>query len=127
MLFPLSLLLCALVYWPLNPLIFQGAALILGLSDGLAGLAGQKFGRRQYQITGLKTFEGSAAFFVITCLILYFLQLYAQIPHTPARSIGVVAAALLLTLAEAAAGKGWDNLPVALVGGLAVFLLVGPT
>jgi dolichol kinase len=94
--------------------------LILGLSDGLAGLIGQKIGRRSYRITGHKTAEGSFIFFIITSLIFSGLLVYNQSP------IGseIIVAALLLTLVEGAVSKGWDNLPISLLGGLAIYLLL---
>jgi phytol kinase len=121
--FPASLLLCAIFYWPIDPLIFQGAALILGLSDGLAGLIGQRFGRRSYAITGPKTIEGSLAFFIITTLILTLFTLHDQ-NFNLFHFLAIIIAALLITVAEGIASKGWDNLPVALLGGLSIYILV---
>ena len=120
--FPTGLILCAILYWPVNPLIFQGAALILALSDGLAGLIGRRFGRRAYAITGPKTIEGSLAFFIITTFILSLFILdnpNINLLHF----LAIIIAALLITLAEGISGKGWDNLPVALLGGLSIYIL----
>ena len=71
LLFAPSLTLTAIIFWPLNTIIFQGAALVLGLSDGLAGIIGTKYGRRKYRITGIKTVEGSLIFFLTTVSILF--------------------------------------------------------
>lgn len=65
-----SLTLTAVVFWPINQLAFQGAALVLGLSDGIAGIIGRRYGKRKYSINGTKTIEGSVVFFLITALIL---------------------------------------------------------
>jgi len=123
-LFPFSLTVCALLYWPVNPLIYQGAALILALADGLAGLIGQQLGQRAYQITGHKTIEGSFIFFLITVSILLGLHLFQQNDFGPVQILGSVTAALSLTAVEGLVGKGWDNLPVSLLGGLAAYLLL---
>jgi phytol kinase len=123
-LFPVSLTLCAACYWPIDPLIFQGAALILGLSDGLAGLIGQKMGRRPYRITGPKTIEGSFVFFIVTVTI--FLILSGEKPGliNPIGLFVMAIAALLLTAVEGSLGKGWDNLPIPILGGLILLFLL---
>lgn len=123
-LFPASLALCALLYWPLDHQIFQGAALILGLSDGLAGLIGSRFGRYPYRLTGLKTIEGSASFFLITWLILLGLS-----RSQPGLTLNAVAlafvSALGLTIVEGLFSRGWDNLAIPLVaGGMIYYLLI---
>jgi dolichol kinase len=122
-LFPLSLFLCAGFYWRIDPLIFQGAALILGLSDGLAGLIGQKIGTRSYRIMGHKTIEGSFIFFAITCGLLLFLLNRQNIFNFPQLLI-ITGAALLLTAVEGALSQGWDNLPVPLLAGLVIHYLL---
>jgi len=112
------------LYWPINPLIYQGAALILALSDGLAGLIGQQFGRWSYYITGHKTAEGSFVFFSATFLILSGLRFYNQNPFGLSALVSITVTTLLLTLVEGSLSKGWDNLPISLLGGLAILLLI---
>jgi dolichol kinase len=114
LLFPISLLLCAALYWPLDPRIFQGASLILGLSDSLAGLVGRRFGRLAYRLTGPKTVEGSLTFFAVTLILLLCL---ADWPDLRLAAGG----ALALTLVEALCSRGWDNLTVPLLAGLIIY------
>ncbi len=122
-LFPISLLLTAILFWPIDPLIFQIATLILGLSDGLAGLIGEQWGRWHYHLTGLKSVEGSLTFFGVTVLIL-LIMLWAQaLPTTPTRLGLVLAGTTMLTFIEALVGRGWDNLPVPIVAGVVVAML----
>ena len=123
--FPLSLTLCAAFFWRLNPLIFQGASLILGLSDGLAGLIGENFGRNSYQVTGPKTVEGSLTFFVITLIILLTMRQAYRGDLGFYAIITIIAAALLLTFVEGALSLGWDNLAVPLAAGFVVYFLLG--
>lgn len=117
LLFAPSLTLVAIIFWPKNPLIFQGAALILGLSDGIAGVIGTRYGKKKYSITGTKTIEGSLVFFLITVLILFGILHMSKIPLAFDRTLFVFGAALLLTIIEAAFGKGWDNLFISIVAG----------
>lgn len=123
-LFPISLVICVALYWPIDPLIFQGAALILGLSDGLAGLTGQKMGRRPYRITGPKTIEGSFTFFIVTVAICLVLSTAKSGLINPIDLLVMATAALLLTAVEGSLGKGWDNLPIPILGGLILLFLL---
>ena len=123
-LFPISLLLCAGLYWNIDPLIFQGAALILGLSDGLAGIIGQKIGKKSYWVTGHKTVEGSFVFFAVTFFLLLVLSFSYQNTIGLPRLLAITVAALSLTATEGLFSHGWDNLPVPLLGGLAIYYLI---
>lgn len=117
LLFAPSLTLTAVIFWPTNPIIFQGAALILGLSDGIAGIVGARYGKKKYGITGTKTVEGSFVFFLITVLILFGV-LYVSNPSSVLNeTLFVFGGSLLLTIVEAAFGRGWDNLFVPIVAG----------
>ena len=82
----------------MNPLVYQGAALILALPDGLAGLFGQQFGRRSYHITGHKTAEGSFVFFSATFLILSGLHFYNQNLFELSTFMEITIASLLLNI-----------------------------
>lgn len=123
-LFPISLFLCAGIFWRIDPLLFQGAALILGLADGLAGVGGQKFGQRSYRITGHKTIEGSFIFFVITFIILLVFGLYHFQQVSLSRLLAMTVAALFLTGVEGTLSKGWDNLLIPLCSALALSYLM---
>lgn len=117
LLFAPSLTLTAIIFWHTNPIIFQGSALILGLSDGIAGIVGARYGRKKYSITGTKTVEGSFVFFLITVVIL-FSVLYVSNPSSVLNgAFFVFGGSLLLTAVEAAFGRGWDNLFIPIVAG----------
>lgn len=112
-----SLTLTAIVFWPVNQLAFKGAALVLGLSDGIAGIAGRRYGKRKYSITGTKTVEGSIVFFLITVLILSGILLAQSSQPVLNKTVFILGGSLLLTIIEALFGKGWDNLFIPLVAG----------
>ncbi len=117
-----SLTLTAIVFWPINQLAFQGAALVLGLSDGIAGIVGRRHGKRKYSITGTKTVEGSVAFFLITVLILSAILLANSSQPLFSKMIFVFGGSSFLTIIEALFGKGWDNLFIPLVAGFILLL-----
>lgn len=121
LLFAPSLTLTAIIFWPTNPIIFQGAALILGLSDGLAGIVGAGYGKKKYSITGIKTVEGSFVFFLITALILFFILYASGLPSFFAIALFVLGGSLFLTIIEAVFGRGWDNLFVPIIAGLIIY------
>ncbi len=112
-----SLTLTAIIFWPTNQIIFQGAALVLGLSDGIAGIVGRRYGKRRYSITGTKTVEGSIVFFLITFLILSGILLAQSSQPVLNKTVFVLGGSLLLTIIEASFGRGWDNLFIPIVAG----------
>ena len=92
-------------------LLYSVPLLILTFADAAAALVGQRFGRHRYRsLACAKSLEGSAAFF--TCAALStagLLVLVAALPVTHAVLIAV-ALALILTVVEALAWRGLDNL-----------------
>lgn len=116
--YPLGLTLSALCFWDAHPLtIFPGSALVLGFSDALAGLYGRTHGRFTYDVTGPKTMEGSAVFFVVTFLIIFTLSITAT--KMPGAAVGpACAGALVLTVIEGLIGRGWDNLVLPIASGV---------
>jgi len=123
-LFPIGLIVCALIFWNINPLIFQSSALIVGLSDGLAGVFGQKFGKREYNFTGRKTLEGSFLFFIITCGILLLTVLFYKDTIGLPKIFLIALGSLGLTIVEGLFGKGWDNLFIPIFAGLTIYLIL---
>ena len=123
LLFAPSITLTALIFWPINTLIFQGAALVLGVSDGFAGLIGRKYGRNKYQITGTKSLEGSLSFFLITLFIL-FVVLYINGSFTSDKIFLALGCSFLLTAVEAMFGKGWDNIFIPLASGIILYFIL---
>jgi len=120
--FPLGLLILALAV-PLRPFFVFGA-LVMGLSDGLAGVIGHRFGHVRYGIgTASKSYVGSAAFLVCS--------LAAGTGALLAAGFGIVLAvsaalgvAAVLTLVEAALGDGLDNLVLPPVAGIILLGIV---
>lgn len=121
LLFVPSLTLTAIIFWHINPIIFQGAALILGLSDGIAGIVGARYGKKKYSITGIKTVEGSFIFFLITALILFFILYASGLQSFFTIALFVLGGSLFLTIIEAIFSKGWDNLFIPIVAGLIIY------
>lgn len=122
-LFPIGLLISALIYWPINPLIFQGSALILGFSDGLAGLVGQLYGVKKYRlIGGEKSYLGSLACGLTSLTIfLTFALLSGFVLNDLIISL---LGAITIALMEGIVGKGKDNLILPLAGGLFLYFLI---
>jgi dolichol kinase len=123
LLFAPSLVLTAIIFWNINTLIFQGATLILGLSDGGAGIIGKRFGKNTYRVTGTKTIEGSTFFFLVTFIVL-FSSAYVGNVITFQNMLIVFGSSLVLTIIEAIFGRGWDNLFIPLASGIALYLIV---
>ncbi len=120
--FPLGIVLCALLF-P-DVLLYTYAMLAVGISDALASLVGQQYGKREFHLLGShKSYAGSGAFFVSAVLIgLLLLMTLTTIPFIAAGFISIIAAAIL-TVIEAACSKGFDNLAVPLVAGGLFWLL----
>lgn len=100
---PLGVALTALLFLPHNVAAFQFGIFIMGISDALAGLAGEKFGSHHFFVfKNKKSIEGSLAFF-ITSLVLTFLFV-----STFGYQLFVIS--IVLTLVEAGLVFGLDNL-----------------
>lgn len=126
MYFPLAIAVCALLF-P-DRLLFTYGVLTIGVSDALASLLGQRYGRKKLKAhAGQKSVVGSVAFFVSTIIIGATLTLIF-VNTTIAQAIAwSVALAAILTIIEARATKGLDNLyvPVAASGLMGFFLILG--
>lgn len=120
-LFVPSVTLCAILFWPINPLIFQGACLVLALADGLNSIVGAYLGKHLFSITGPKTLEGSIAFFFITTIVLSGILFAHGTIAEPAMLFYIFASSLILACVEALFGKGWDNVFVPLAAGAILF------
>jgi dolichol kinase len=106
-LFPLGVLATAL--WSTNERTFIAVVLILGVSDTLATIVGQRMPRKPLPAVTQKTYAGSTAFLVSAfCLLALLFQ-----PHI---SFGVAVCAVVMTLVEAISRRGLDNLSVPVVG-----------
>lgn len=108
--FPLGVLLAAVLVPQRVPYSF--GVLVLALSDAVAGVVGQRFGRRSYRLLGAhKTYLGSACFFGTTAA-LGIAVLASRLSVRDAFAVAGIAA--VLTVEEGLAGAGTDNvvLPV---------------
>lgn len=110
--FPLGVLLAAAVFPRATPYVY--GVLVMGVSDPLAGFAGQRYGRRSFEVlTAHKTYLGSSVFFVVTLGLTL-----ATVATTHGLSTSSLAAvpllAATLTVVEGLSGRGLDNvlLPV---------------
>lgn len=96
---------------------FAAAVLILGLADTAAAIIGKKYGSSStYKVLGQKkSLMGSAAFFLITIVIIIGFTAFA--PHIAAPGAFILMASLLITLTENVGVYGSDNLliPIATV------------
>lgn len=123
-LYPLGLALCAFIFNGKNPVVFQFSALVLGFSDGIAGLFGVKFGKNKYKIIREKTFEGSAAFFVVTFILFFAVFIFAQMSFSAQKMIYMILGAFALTVVEGVCADGWDNFFVPLSAGIVFFAII---
>jgi dolichol kinase len=106
--FPAGLLLAVLVGWH-HPGAIAYAALVLGLADPAAALAGtHTTGVGWAVLGGQKTIGGSIAFASVTLAVGLLVGVATGGPHL----LAAVAAAAVLTTIEGSIGYGLDNLPV---------------
>jgi phytol kinase len=124
--FPLAIAVCALLF-P-DRLLFIYGVLVIGISDALASLLGLRYGRKKYKApSGQKSFVGSSVFFVATTIIGATLVLSFINTSVATAVIWAVVLAAILTIIEARAKKGLDNLlvPVAASGLLGFLVTFG--
>ncbi|MGH7237160.1 MAG: hypothetical protein ACREGF_01350, partial [Candidatus Saccharimonadales bacterium] len=91
-----------------DPLIFMAAILHMSLADGLAGVAGKRFGRRNsYTVFGqTKSIVGSATFWLSSLIII---SLYFILSHAVGAVLAIIFLPLIATALEAAGAWGIDN------------------
>ena len=108
---PLGVALSALLFLPHNLGAFQFGIFVMGISDALAGLVGEKFGRHHIKfLSNKKSLEGSLVFF-LSSLILTFLFI-------PALGYELLFVPLILTITEFCLVYGLDNLILPVAGAL---------
>jgi dolichol kinase len=106
--FPFAILLVAL-FFPDIP-EYEYAVLIMALSDGLASVLGQSFGKRSYVIwASRKTYIGSLVFFIVSCLIGAVIVGCLNLASAQVILISSLLA-FILTVVEASLAFGLDNL-----------------
>jgi phytol kinase len=104
-----------------NKLIYVIPLLVLTFADSMAALLGEEYGKHGYAgIGGIKSAEGSVSFFTVAFFSVHIpLLLFTQLgrPETLLISVDI---ALVVTLLEAIAWRGLDNLLIP----LGVFILL---
>ena len=119
--FPAGLLLAILVGWH-HPGAIAYAALVLGLADPIAALAGSRLESFGWAVVGgRKTLAGSLAFALVAVAIGVLMSIGAG----DLRLFAAVAAAVVLTAVEGSVGYGLDNLPVPVVASLVAIAWLG--
>ena len=116
------------LFFSSKPYIIAAGVLPMAYGDAAASLIGQKFGRHKYNISSLKSVEGSITMFV-TCLLgllaclVFFSFLY------PISSLNFILAslgtAIVATVCEALTPRGFDNLTVPVFSAVVFLLLMG--
>lgn len=94
-----------------NKILFVVPILVLTFADTIAALTGQQYGKHQYAAAGgSKSLEGSALFFTSTFLVVHIpLLLFTQVGRAQSLLIALDIA-LIVTLLEAVAWRGLDNI-----------------
>ncbi len=101
--YPLGIALSAIIFLPDNVLAFQFGVLVLGVSDFLANIIGDLFGKHRVEfLKGAKSLEGSLAF-TLSTLILF--SLFGQ-----SSSWLILPFSFLLAVVEFILFFGLDNL-----------------
>jgi phytol kinase len=124
--FPLAIAVCALLF-P-DRLLFTYGVLVIGVSDALASLLGQRYGRKKFKApAGQKSIVGSTAFFISSAIIGATLTLIFVDTSIAQAVVWSIVLAAILTIIEARANKGLDNLyvPVAASGLMGFLLILG--
>ena len=114
---PLGVAFTALFFLPQNIQAFQFGIFIMGISDAIGGLVGEKFGKHPLNIFGnKKTMEGSLAFFVVSLVLTAI--------FAPLISYKLILIPAILTLVELCFVYGLDNLVLPIVGAYLIQMLV---
>lgn len=112
--FPIGLLLAVVLGWG-HPGAIAYAALVLGVADPAAALAGQRLkGIGWPVIGGHKTLAGTLAFALVAVAI----GLFMGVGVGDVRFLAVLGAAAVLASIEGSLGYGLDNVPVPAVASL---------
>ena len=106
---PLGEALSAIVFLPHSIAAFQFGVLVMGISDALEGLGGEKFGKHKVRFFGnTKSLEGSAIFFICTLIL--------TLSFAPAFGYQLIMIAVVLTIVEFLSIYGLDNLVLPILG-----------
>lgn len=118
---------CLALLFAQKSYVIAAGILPMAYGDAAASVIGEKYGRHKYKLVAKKSFEGSAAMFLVSlvsllCGLAFFSQLYgfSFLSRIPA----IIGAATVCTLVEGFSPLGFDNLTVPAFGVL-TFLLFG--
>ena len=116
------------LFFSAKPYIITAGILPMAFGDAAASIVGQKIGRHKFRMIPNKSYEGSAAMFLITLISVTFsLLLYSYL--CPFSLLTVVVAslgvAIAATVLEAVTPKGLDNLTVPLFSAILFLILTG--
>jgi phytol kinase len=104
-----------------DKLLYSIPLLVLTFADAVGALLGTQYGRHGYRgMGGAKTLEGSVAFFTVAFMAVHVPLLLHTAMGRPQTLLVAVDIALIVTLLEAVAWRGLDNLLIP----LGVFLLL---
>jgi len=110
---PLGVIVTALIFLPHDLRAFQFGVFIMGISDALAGMVGERFGKHHVQFFGnKKSLEGSLVFFASSSVLTFL--------FFPIVGYQLVLIPLVLTFAEFSFVYGLDNLILPILGALLV-------
>ena len=114
---PLGEALSAIVFLPHSIAAFQFGVLVMGISDALAGLIGEKYGKHKIRFFGsIKSVEGSAVFFICTMILILL--------FAPVFTYQLILIVAILTAVEFFALYGLDNLILPILGAFLIWLLM---
>jgi dolichol kinase len=126
----LALLIADLAFMDIQ--LSRTAALLVGISDGLAEPVGMRWGRHQYQIQwtqrmkpSTRSIEGSLCVALSSLVIILCCYVSSGIPWWPQLIGGALLVALALTLVEAVSPHGWDNFTVPITAALLLHAVIG--
>ncbi len=117
---PLGVIWLALITPPIW--VFVSCLLLLGLSDGIAAIVGQRVKSKRYKVFGQKkSVGGTVAFVMSACLIMTCVVLFSDISMSTQQILGVTIAVPILTaFAENVSPFGSDNISILVVAYVAL-------
>lgn len=96
-----------------KPLLYFVSILVLAVSDSLAALLGERYGRITYEVAGTKkSLEGSMVFFFSTFLCTHLSLLFMTQTDSLSNVLIAIVIALLVTGFEAISTNGTDNIVI---------------
>lgn len=121
--FPVAIVITAILF-PQKYLFMYGM-LIMAISDGLASVIGQKYGKKKYQLfNSKKSYIGSSVFLLCSIFIGYILLITLTTTNLTDSMLISITCAIILTLLEGSLSFGLDNLFLSPISALLLELFV---